>query len=93
MKIWQKAMIWGAAIELVLLFLSSVLLMSSVGPLGPEGFRADLSEYLQFPGCQLMEKAAIKSFPVTVTLMFGINFAVWTLLAGLFLRMRQGQRK
>ena len=85
MKIWQKAVIGGGIVELTLLLTSAVLLMSSIGPLGPEGFRAQLSEYLQFPGCQLMEKIQIRSFPITVTLMFGINFVVWTIAAHLFL--------
>ena len=93
MNLWLKAMIWGVIVELVLLLLSSVLLISSVGPMGPEGFRAQLSEYLQFPGSQLIEKAAIKSFLATLTLMIGINFAVWTIAAYLFLCVTCRQKR
>ena len=88
MKTWQKALIWGGVLEPALLLVSAILLMSSIGPAGPEGFRAQLSEYLQFPGCQLMEKADIKSFPVTALFMIAINFAVFSSAAFLLLKIR-----
>ena len=92
MKTWLKAIGWGGVIELVLLLASAMLLLSSIGPAGPEGFRAQLSEVLQFPGCQLVEKAQIKSFPMTVLLMTAINFAVWTIAAFLFLKLKKSLR-
>jgi hypothetical protein len=81
MNLWIKALIGGIILELVLLLLSSLLLMSSMGPFGPEGFRGNLSEYLQFPGCQLVEKAAIRSNLITFSLMSAINIVFWTVAA------------
>ena len=82
MKTWQKAVAWGCVIELALLLGSSMLLMASIGPLGPEGLKAQSSEILQFPGCQIVEKMQIPSFLLAVLVMAVINAATWS--AGAF---------
>lgn len=87
MNAWQKAMVAGAVVELALLLLSGLLLMLSATPAGPEGILAQLSELVQFPGSQIMEKIEIKSFPVTAFFMAAINWVMWTGAAFVFFGM------
>lgn len=89
MNNWQKALISGIVIELVLTLISGILLMSSVTPAGPEGFAASLSEWILFPGCQIMEKIGVESFPIAFLGLSAINLACWTAAAFVVLSLKK----